>query len=83
MCKSQRNNLKSGITNSTEVNISSNVIGNSNDEINFPHKLLLTNTKFRGFVKLAQIDHQLINKLSKAQLYKIGQSGRFLGKLLG
>ena len=81
MSKSQRNNLKSGITNGTEANILSNVIGNSNDEINFPHKLLLTNTKLRGFVK--QIDHQLINKLSKAQLYKIGQSGRFLGKLLG
>ena len=33
------------IKNSTEValNLSSNVIGDSNDEINFPHKLLLTN----------------------------------------
>ena len=39
------NEIKSGIKNSTEValNLSSNVIGDSNDEINFPHKLLLTN----------------------------------------
>ena len=39
------NEIKSGIKNSTEValNLSSNVIGDSNDKINFPHKLLLTN----------------------------------------
>ena len=39
--------LKSGIKNNTEVTlkISSNVIGGSNDENNFPHKLLLTNTQ--------------------------------------
>ena len=41
------NKLKSGIKNNTEVTlkISSNVIGGSNDENNFPHKLLLTNTQ--------------------------------------
>ena len=40
------NKLKSGTKNNTEVTskISSNVIGDSNDENNFPHKLLLTNT---------------------------------------
>ena len=44
MSNSQLNTLKSGIKNDTEVtlNLSSNVIGNSNNEINFPHKLLLT-----------------------------------------
>ena len=38
---------KSGIKNVTEatLNLSSNVIGNSNDETNFPHRLLLTNTQ--------------------------------------
>ena len=38
---------KSGIKNGTKVtfNISSNLIGNSIDETNFPHKLLLTDTK--------------------------------------
>ena len=41
------NKLKSEIKNDTEVNLnpSSNVIGDSNDETNFPHKLLLTNFK--------------------------------------
>ena len=35
------NKLKSGIKNATEVtlNLSSNVIGNSNDKINVSHKL--------------------------------------------
>ena len=39
---SQINKLKSGIKNGTEgtLNISSNVVGNSNDETNFPNKLL-------------------------------------------
>ena len=42
---SQLNKLKPGIKNSTEVTlkISANVVGDSNDENNFPHKLLLTN----------------------------------------
>ena len=45
MSNLQFNELKSEIKNGTEValNLSSNVIGNSNDETNFPHKLLLTN----------------------------------------
>ena len=43
---SQLNKLKSGINNGTEVTLkfSSNVVGDSNDENNFPPKLLLTNT---------------------------------------
>ena len=47
MYNSQRNKLKFGIKNSTEVTskLSSNVAGDSNDENNFPYKLLLTNTQ--------------------------------------
>ena len=47
MCISQRNKLKSRIKNETEItlNLSSNLIGISNDETNFPHKLLLSNTQ--------------------------------------
>ena len=43
----QLNKLKSVIKNGTEVtlNLSSNLIRNSNDEVNFPHKLLLTDTQ--------------------------------------
>ena len=46
LSNSQLIKLKSGIKNSTEVTlkISSNVVGDSNDKNNFPHKLLLTNT---------------------------------------
>ena len=42
----QLSKLKSGIKNGTAVNLknSSNVVGDSNDGNNFPHKLLLTNT---------------------------------------
>ena len=46
LSNSQLNKLKSGIKNGREVtlNLSSNVTGDSNDENNFPHKLLLTDT---------------------------------------
>ena len=53
------------------------VVGDSNDENNFSHKLLLTNTQvFRNNSSANVI-------LSKTQFYKIGQSKGFLGKLLG
>ena len=41
------NKLKSGIKDGTEVtlNVYSNVIGDYNDETNFPHQLLLTDTQ--------------------------------------
>ena len=44
---SQLNKLKSGIKSITEValNISSNVVGDSNDGNDFAHKLLLTNVQ--------------------------------------
>ena len=44
---SQLTKSKSGIKNGTEVTLklSSNIAGDSNDEKNFPHKLLLTNTQ--------------------------------------
>ena len=47
MSNSQFNKLKCGIKNGTEVNlrISSNVVVDTNDENNFPNKLLLTNTQ--------------------------------------
>ena len=43
----QLNKLKSGIKNGTEVTlkIPSNIVGDSNNENNFPCKLLLTNTQ--------------------------------------
>ena len=45
LSNSQLNKIKSAIKNETDVvlRLSSNMIGNSTDETNFPHKLLLTN----------------------------------------
>ena len=58
---SQLNKLKSGMQNGIEVtlNLSSNVIGISNDDTNLPHKLLLTNT-LNSKLKLLQMVDQLI-----------------------
>ena len=53
LSNSQLNKLKSAIKNGTEVtlNLSSNLIRNSNDETNFPHKLLLTDTQVSKICK--------------------------------
>ena len=67
LSNSQLNTLKSGIKNNTEVTlkISSNFVGDSNDEYNFPHKLLLTNTQVSNLHK-AFANGSLANmKLSK------------------
>ena len=60
------------------------MIGNSDEETNFRHKLLLTNRQvanlrksFAKYLILTDI------KLSKTQLSKMLQSGRFLGRVLG
>ena len=47
LSNSQLNKLKPGIKSGNEVNLNvlSNLIGNSKDETNFPHKLLLTDTQ--------------------------------------
>ena len=59
------------------------MIGNLDDETNFPHKLLLTNKQdaniCRAFAKHTSTDI----KLSKTQLSKMVKSGGFLGRLLG
>ena len=79
---SQLNKLKFGIKNGTEIafKISSNVVGGSNNENNFLHKILLTNTQVSK-LRIAFANNSSANiKLSKAQLHKIGQSGGFLGR---
>ena len=82
---SQLNKLKSGIKNGTEVTlkISSNDVGDSNDENNFPHKLLLPNTQILKLRKAFKNGSSAHIKLSKTHLHKIGQTGGFLGRLLG
>ena len=50
---SQLNKLKSGRKNNSEVilKISSNVVDDSNDENNFPHKFILTNKQVSKICK--------------------------------
>ena len=71
----QINKLKLGIKNGTEVTlkVSSNVVGDSNDENNFSHKLLLSNTKISRIRKAFANNSSANIKLSKTQLHKIGQ----------
>ena len=81
---SQLNKLKSAIKNVPKVtlNLSSNTVGDSNDENNFPHKLLLTNTQVSKTRKTFANDSSANIKFSKTKLHKIVQSERFLGRLL-
>ena len=84
LSNSQLNKLKSAIKNKTEVvlRLSSNMIGNSDDETNFPHELLLTNRQVANLRKAFANNSSTDIKLSKTQLSKIIQSGGFLGRLL-
>ena len=79
------NKLKSGIKNGTEVTfkVFPKVIGDSNTENNFPHKLFLTNTQVSKLRKASANNSSANIKLSKTQLHKIQQSGGLLGRLLG
>ena len=47
------------------------MIGNPNDETNFPHKLLLTNTQVENLRKAFANKSSFNIKLSKAQLSKM------------
>ena len=53
------------------------------NETNFPHKLLLTNRQVSNLRKAFANNSSADIKLSKTQLSKMIQSGRFLRKLLG
>ena len=85
LSNSQLNKLKSAIKNETEVilRLSPNMIGNSNDETSFPHKLLLTDRQVLSICKSFGDNSSADIKFSKTQLSKMIQSGGFIGKLLG
>ena len=85
LSNSQLNKLKSSIKNETDVvlRISSNMVGNSNDNTNFPHELLLTNRQVANIRKAFAKNTSIDIKLSKTQLSKMIQSGGFLGNVLG
>ena len=85
LSNSQLDKLTYAIKDGTKVvlRLSSNMIGNSKDKINFPHGLLLTNREVanlrKAFVNYLSTDI----KLSKTQISKKNQSVGFLGRLLG
>ena len=85
LANSQLDKLMSAIENETEVvlRLSSNMIGDSDDKINFPHELLLTNRQVANLRKAFADKSSTDIKLSKTQISKMIQSGGFLGRLLG
>ena len=85
LSNSQLNKLKSAIKNETDVilRLSSNMIGNSDDEANIPHKLLLANIQVANVRKAFANHTSTDTKLSKTQLSKMMQSGGLLDRLLG
>ena len=85
LSNSQLSKLKSAIKNENDVvlRLSSHMVGNSNDNNNFPHELLLTNRQVANIRKAFAKNTSIDIKLSKTQLSKMIQSGGFLGRLLG
>ena len=73
----QLNKLKFGIRNGTEVtfNLSSNMIGDYNDEINLSRKILLTDTQVSTVRKTFANNSSANIKLLKTQLTKVVQLG--------
>ena len=72
LSNSQLNQLKPRIKYGTEITlkISSNVVGEFNDENNFPHKLLLTNTQVSKLGKTFGNNSSTNIKLLRTQLHK-------------
>ena len=73
LSNSQLNKLKSAIKNETDVvlRLSSNMISDSNDKTNFPHKLLLTDRQVSNIRKAFPNHSSTDIKLSKTQLSKM------------
>ena len=84
--KLSNSQLNTAMKNGTDVilRLSSNLIGNSDDEANFPHKLFLTNRQDANLPKAFANHTSADIKFSKAQLTKMQKSGflRFLAPLL-
>ena len=59
------------------------MVGDLNGETDFPHRLLITNTRVSRLRKTFENNSSANIKLSKTQLHKMGQSRRFLTRRLG
>ena len=64
------------------MKVLSNIVDDSNNENNFPHKLLLTNTQVLRLPQAFANNSSANMKLSKTQLHRKEQPGGFLGRLL-
>ena len=82
LSNSQLSKLKFVIINGTKVTLSSDLIGNSNDETNFRHKLLLTDIEVSKICKGFGNEFFLPITFSKTQLSKMIQSGGIVGDLI-
>ena len=72
LSNSQLNKLKSAIKNKTELilRLSSNMISNSDDENNFPQKLLLTNRQVTNLRKSFANNLSVISSYQKLSYLK-------------
>ena len=72
LSNSQLNKLKSAIKNKTELilRLSSNMISNSDDETNFPQKLLLTNRQVSNLRKSFANNLSVISNYQKLSYLK-------------
>ena len=70
---SQPSKLKSAIKNETDVviRLSPKMIGDSDDETNFPHELLLTDRQVSSIRKAFSNNSSIDIKFSKTQLSKM------------
>ena len=86
LSNSQINKLKSAIKNEVDgiLRLSPNMVGNSNKETNFSHKLLLTNRQMLSLRKALNNHTSADTKFSKVQLVNMRKGGflRFLVPLL-
>ena len=85
LSNSQLNKTNSGIKTGTEVTLKllSNVACDSNCETNFPQKLWLTNIHVLRLRTAFENGSSVNIKLSRTQMHKTVQSGRFSGRLVG
>ena len=80
LSNSQLNKLKSATKNETGITlrVSATIIDNSDNEINFPHALLLTYGQIRSLCKAFANSLSASIKFSKTKLSKVIQLGGFL-----
>ena len=72
LSNSQLNKLKSAIKNATDavIRLSPNMIGNSNDETNFPHELLVTDRQDSSICKAFSNNYRLILNFQRLSYQK-------------